>query len=38
MDAKVIFLGGWINWNILSEVYIFTKGKNIKAKKNENFD
>ena len=34
MEARVIFLGGWINWNILSDVYIFTKGKNINAKKN----
>ena len=30
------FLGGWINWNIVSYVYIFTKGKSINAEKNEN--
>ena len=38
MHARVIFLGGWINWNILSDVYIFTKGKSIKMEKNKNVE
>ena len=29
---------GWINWNVLGNVYIFTKGKNINAEKNENVE
>ena len=28
----------WINWNIASDVYIFTKGKCINAEKNENVE
>ena len=32
-------LGGWITWNIVSDVYIFTKGKkSINAEKNENIE
>ena len=38
MHARVVFLGGWINWNNVSDVYIFTKGKSISAKKNENVE
>ena len=40
MHARVIFfLGEWINWNIVSDVYIFTKGKkSINAEKNENVE
>ena len=29
---------GWINWNIASNVYIFTEGKSINAEKNENVE
>ena len=29
---------GWINWNFASNVYIFTEGKSINAKKNENVE
>ena len=34
----LFFLGGWINWNIVSDVYIFTKGESINAEKNENVE
>ena len=31
--------GGWINWNIVNDVYIFTKEKkSINAEKNENLE
>ena len=31
--------GGWITWNIVSYVYIFTEGKkSINAEKNENIE
>ena len=30
---------GWVdNWNIVSDVYIFTNGKSINAEKNENVE
>ena len=36
---ELFFGGGWITWNIVSEVYIFTKGKrSINAEKNENVE
>ena len=35
---ELFFLGGWIDWNIVSNVYIFTKGKSINAEKNENVE
>ena len=37
---ELFFLGGgWITWNIVSDVYILTKGKkNINAEKNENVE
>ena len=36
---ELFFGGGWITWNIASEVYIFTKGKrSIDAEKNENVE
>ena len=38
MHARVIFFDGWINWNIVSDVYIFTKEKSINAEKNENVE
>ena len=38
MPARVIFLGGLINWNIVSDVYIFTKEKSINAENNENVE
>ena len=40
MHARVIFWGGgWITWNIVSDVYILTKGKkSINAEKNENVE
>ena len=39
MHARVIFWGGrWIDWNIVSDVYIFTRGKSINAEKNENVE
>ena len=39
MRARVIFsTDGWINWNIASDVHIFTKGKSINAEKNENVE
>ena len=31
-----LFLGGWIYWNIVSDVYILTKGKSVNAERNEN--
>ena len=32
-----LFFGGWITWNIVSDVYILTKGKkSINTEKNEN--
>ena len=33
---ELFFWGGWINWNIASDVYIFTKEKSINAEKNKN--
>ena len=34
---KLFFGGGWITWNIVSDVYILTKGKkSIDVEKNEN--
>ena len=38
MHIRVTFLSGWINWNIVSDVCIFTKGKSINAEKNENVE
>ena len=40
MQARVIFWGGgWITWNIVSDVYTLTKRKKgIKAEKNENVE
>ena len=39
MQELFFFLGEWINWNIVSDVYIFTKGKkSINAEKNENVE
>ena len=39
MHASVIFFGGgWINWNIVSDVYIFTKVENVNAEKNKNVE
>ena len=40
MHARVIFLEDeWITWNIVSDVFILTKGKkNIHAEKNENVE
>ena len=41
MHARVIFcgVGGLIIWNIVSDVYILTKGKkSINAEKNENIE
>ena len=38
MHARVTFSGGWINRNIVSDVYIITKGKSINAEKNENVE
>ena len=36
---KLFFGGGWITWNIVSDVYILTKGKkSIDAEKNENVE
>ena len=33
------FWGGWITWNIVSDVYIFPKGKKgINAEKNKNVE
>ena len=34
----LFFWGGWINWNIVSDVYTFTKGENVNAEKNENVE
>ena len=33
-----LFLGGWIYRNIVSDVYIFTKGKSVNAERNENVE
>ena len=34
---KLFFSGGWINWNTISNIHIFTKVKeSINAEKNEN--
>ena len=33
-----LFSRGYVNWNIESDVYIFTKGKSINAEKNENVE
>ena len=39
MYARVIFGGGWSDWNIVSDVSIFTKGKkSIKVEKNKNVE
>ena len=42
MHARVIFFGGggeWITWNIVSDVFIISKGKkSINAEKNENVE
>ena len=42
MHARVFFLGGggeWITWNIVSDVFIISKGKkSINAEKNENVE
>ena len=42
MHARVIFWGGWITWNIASDVYIFFYKrrvlKSINAEKNENVE
>ena len=39
MQELFFFLGEWINWNIVSDVYIFTKGKkSISAEKNEDVE
>ena len=39
MHASYFLWGGWITWNILSDVYILTKGKeSIYAEKNENVE
>ena len=39
MLQELIFWRGWITWNIVSDVYIFTKGKkSIIAEKNENVE
>ena len=36
---EIIFGGEWITWNIVSDVYILTKGKkSINAEKNENVE
>ena len=36
---QLLFGRGWITWNIVSDVYIFTKGKKrINAEKNENVE
>ena len=36
---ELFFRGRWITWNIVSDVYIFTKGKkSINAEKNENVE
>lgn len=36
VHARATFLGGWINWNMVSDVYIFTKGKSNNPAKNKN--
>ena len=38
MQELFFRVGGWINWNIVSDVYIFTKEKSISAQKNENVE
>ena len=36
---KLVFGGGWITWNFVSDFYIFTKEKkDINAEKNENVE
>ena len=35
---ELLFLGGWINWNMVIDVYIFTKGKSNNPAKNENVE
>ena len=35
---ELFFSGGWINWNDVSDVYIFTKRKSVNAEKNENVE
>ena len=38
VHARATFLGGWINWNMVSDVYIFTKRKSNNPAKNENVE
>ena len=38
VHARATFLGGWINWNMVSDVYIFKKGKSNNPAKNENVE
>ena len=35
---ELFFWGGWINWNNVTNVYIFAKGRSINAEKNENVE
>ena len=36
---RLVFGGGWITWNFVSDFYIFTKEKkDINAEKNENVE
>ena len=36
---ELYFWGGWITWNIVSDVNFFTKGKkSVNAEKNENVE
>ena len=38
MQELFFLVGGLINWNIVSDVYIFTKEKSVNAEKNENVE
>ena len=39
MHERVFLEGGWITWNIVSDVYILTKGKkSISVERNENVE
>ena len=38
VHARATLLGGWINWNMVSDVYIFTKGKSNNPAKNKNVE
>ena len=38
MQELFFWVGGLINWNIVSYVYIFTREKSINAEKNENVE